>query len=173
MVMREISDGEVQTSRLKGTASAKALVENLSKDLTPPERLERLGAEFRLCADRCFNPMIDNFNPIKFFWRGNHKKGQELKIMLLGAFQASSKMEEIVRQMGTIVGNTPPENRQAFLVHKDEANRARCRIHIAQDLYETNTIFRMASLRDAVTLASKAVTDGFRELVHTGLHPIR
>lgn len=173
MVMREIKGGEVKTFRQKGTASAQAIVRNLSGDLSPSERFEKLGDEFRLCADRCFNPIIDNFNPFNFFWRGNHRKGDELKIMLLGAFQASSKMEEIVRQMGTIVVHTTQENRQAFLVQKDEADRARCRMHIAQDLYETNTIFRLASLKDAITLASKAVNDGIRDLVHTGLHPIR
>lgn len=169
MAMRELSSVEVETWRQKGIGAARKIVASFPEHFTTDEKLEVLCREFRACADKCFYPMIDNFRRRNFFERGNHKKGQDLKIMLLGSFQAASKMEEISSQMDGIGRNKMNGHTALYLEQRDECDLARFRLQIAKDLYATNGESLRLSLKDSLKITATIAAHRVQDFVSSRL----
>lgn len=165
MVMRELSSVEVEASRQKGIDKARKMVESFPADMTTDEKLDRLCREFRTCADQCFAPMIDNFRRRNYFERGNHKKGQDLKIMLLGSFKASSHMEEIASQMDALARNKMNGHTALYLEQREECDLARYRLQIAKDLYVSNGEGLKLPLSDSLKLTARLAIHRVQEFV--------
>lgn len=165
MVMRELKSVEVEASRQKGIDAARKITASFPETLTTDDKLDVLCREFRTCADQCFAPMIDNFRRRHYFERGNHKKGNDLKIILLGSFKAASKMEEIVSQMDGIARNKMNGHTALYLEQREECDLARFRLQIAKDLYISNGDGLALPLSDSLKMSVRMAVHRVREFV--------
>lgn len=145
MKIRELSDVDVESQRKSGIDKAKNFVEKLPSDATTAEQLDRLYTLFDVCAQGS-GKLLDNFHPYKFFLRKNHlKPADELKIMLFGAFKASSTMDELVRAMDEIGRGKMNGHMQQFLEKRKLCDETRHKLVVAKELYLTNSFDRLAS----------------------------
>lgn len=115
---RVLNDAEVEASRIKGVKDAQKLIGQIPANIPDKERFQRLSDAFVLCAERCWRPMIDNFDEGEFYARGNDKKGDDVTIILLGCFQAAAKLETLGKAMGGMDRNAM--NGQAVILSEHE-----------------------------------------------------
>lgn len=134
-MVRVLNDAEAQASRTKGVQDAQKLINALPGNLDEKERFQKLSEAFADCAQKCWKPMIDNFDAVEFFRRGNDKKGDDLKIILLGCFKAAAKLQTLAGAMQGIDRKKMNGQAAVFLKQSNEARNLDTKLEIAKKLY--------------------------------------
>lgn len=135
MKIRNLDTVAIEGRRDRGVEKADKIIDS-TKTFEPRVALAAISTEFDIVAG-CLGKVLDNFDPLLFFARGNHRKTEkQLGGLFTAAAQACEQMSALREHTKTIAHTDAVQ----ALAHQNQIVKdMKGRFGIATKLFETNT----------------------------------